>query len=423
MSKWKHRAWVLEPNSRKAVLALTFAILVAVVTQPAQAQTYKVLYTFTGGADGSFPEAALTQDAAGNLYGTTIESGNFTCSSNCGNVFKLDPSGKETTLHTFKGGKDGSFPYVSGVVRDQAGNLYGTTEFGGKGVGSFGVVYKLSKTGRETILHNFATSSADGEAPQSGVILDSAGNVYGTTLQGDGLGCRGFGCGTIFKIDKAGKETRMSFNESLWGPATLVRDAAGNLYGTTYLSGGTGCGGFGCGTVFKVDKTGKRTLIYAFQGGSDGVIPNGNVVLDKAGNLYGTTWQGGNTTACPPSGCGTVYKIDKRGKETVLHRFAIADGLAPQGGLVLDSKGNLYGTTFGGGTGCGGDGCGTVYKIDKTGTETVLYSFTSLADGGFPYAGLVRDKAGNLYGTASSGGNTGALCIPNGCGVVFKLTP
>jgi len=414
-------------NSRgvSAVLATALALLLAgPITQSAQAQTYTVLYTFTGGADGAFPEAALIRDAAGNLFGTTVENGQSFCTSDCGNVFKIDPSGKETTLHTFTGGKDGSFPYVSGVVGDHAGNLYGTTEFGGKGMGSFGVVYKLSPAGTESILHSFATSSADGEAPQSGVVVDAQGNVYGTTLQGDGQGCRGFGCGTVFKIDKAGKETRLAFDETVWGPSTLVRDAAGNLYGTTYVSGGTGCGGFGCGTVFKVDKTGKRTVIYAFQGGSDGVIPNGNVVLDKAGNLYGTTWKGGNTAVCPPSGCGLVYKIDKKGKETVLYRFSVSDGLAPQGGLVLDSKGNLYGTTWGGGAGCSGDGCGTVFKIDKTGKETVLYSFADSADGGFPYAGLVRDKAGNLYGTASNGGDSSTgLCIPNGCGVVFKLTP
>ena len=410
-------------NRILASLTLILAfLLVTAVTQSAQAQTFSVLYTFAGGADGAFPEAALIRDAAGNLYGTTVENGQTFCSSYCGNVFKIDPSGKETTLHTFKGGSDGSFPYVAGVVRDAHGNLYGTTEFGGKGLGSFGVVYKLSKTDRETILHSFAENARDGEAPQSGVILDSAGNIYGTTLQGDGVGCRGFGCGTVFRIDKTGKETTIPFNETLWGPATLTRDAVGNLYGTTYLSGGTGCGGPGCGTVFKIDKTGKRTLLHAFQGAPDGLIPNGNVVLDRAGNLYGTTWKGGNTTACPPSGCGIVYKIDKKGKETVLHRFSINDGLAPQGGLVLDSKGNLYGTTFGGGAACAPSGCGTVYKIDKTGKETVLYSFTGSADGRFPYAGLVRDKAGNLYGTASNGGNTGALCVPNGCGVVFKLT-
>jgi uncharacterized repeat protein (TIGR03803 family) len=377
-----------------------------------------------GRTDGAYPSAGLILDKAGNLYGTTGENAQAGCASYCGDVFKIDPNGNETTLHTFVGGKDGSSP-SSGVVRDPAGNLYGTTINGGKGAGSLGVVYKLEPTGKETILHYFPKTPRDGIAPD-GVVLDSEGNLYGTTIEGPGSGC-GFGCGIIFKLNPAGKETITTrFNEpGYWEAGYLVRDAAGNEYGVVGIGGGTGCGGIGCGAVFKVDTEGKVFIVYAFKGGSDGLEPNGPVVIDKAGNLYGITWEGGNTVACPPSGCGTIYKIDTTGKETVLHKFSLRDGFLPYGNLVLDSKGNLYGTTAAGGANCLPGGCGTVYKLSKTGKETVLYSFKGKTDGDQPFAGLVQDKAGNLYGTTISGGYTGGngLCFPSGCGVVFKLKP
>jgi uncharacterized repeat protein (TIGR03803 family) len=408
-----------------ALLALTVALmLAAAITTTAQAQTYTVLYSFMGGTDGAYPAAGLIRDAEGILYGTTGENAQAGCTSYCGNVFRIDPDGNETTLHTFVGGNDGSAP-SSGVVRDHGGNLYGTTLNGGKGAGSLGVVYKIDPAGRENILHYFPETPKDGIGPD-GVVLDSEGNLYGTTIEGPGTGC-GFGCGIIFKLDSAGKETITTrFHEKgYWEAGYLVRDAAGNEYGVVGIGGGTGCGGIGCGAVFKVDPEGKLSVVYAFRGGSDGLEPNGPVVIDKAGNLYGVTWEGGDTSACPPSGCGTVYKIDTTGKETVLRKFSLSDGYLPYGGLVLDSKGNLYGTTFAGGANCLPGGCGTVYKLDKAGKETVLYSFTGGTDGDEPFAGLVRDKAGNLYGTTINGGYTGGtgLCFPIGCGVVFKLTP
>jgi len=215
--------------------------------------------------------------------------------------------------------------------------------------------------------------------------------------------------------------------------AGLVQDPAGNLYGTTQQGGitagvctNTGLGFTGCGTVFKIDTTGNLTVLYAFQGAPDGNSPEGQLALDSAGNIYGATWTGGDSSACSPSGCGTVYNLDTSGKETVLYRFSGADGSLPQGGVILDSSGNLYGTTSSGGTAsnCQPAGCGTVFKVDKKGNETVLYSFTGGTDGGEPIAGLVLDNAGNLYGTAFYGGYTqGSLCFPGGCGTVFKLTP
>jgi uncharacterized repeat protein (TIGR03803 family) len=427
MSMGSYQGRVLRLNSRRIIgtlaSALAFLLSTALI-QPAQAQTYSVLYTFMGSTDGAYPSAGLILDKAGNLYGTTGENAQAGCTSYCGDVFKIDPKGNETTLHTFVGGDDGSAP-SSGVVRDSAGNLYGTTLNGGKGAGSLGVVYKLDPAGKETILHYFPKNPKDGIAPD-GVVLDSEGNLYGTTIEGPGKGC-GFGCGIIFKLNPAGKETITTrFNEpGYWEAGGLVRDAAGNEYGIVGIGGGTGCGGIGCGAVFKVDTAGKVSIVYAFKGGSDGLEPNGPVVIDKAGNLYGITWEGGDTVACPPSGCGTIYKIDTTGKETVLHKFSLRDGFLPYGGLVLDSKGNLYGTTAAGGANCLPGGCGTVYKLSKTGKETVLYSFKGETDGDEPFAGLVQDKAGNLYGTTISGGYTGGngLCFPSGCGVVFKLKP
>ena len=427
MSMRNYQDRTLRLNSRGVIvtlaLALVFLLSIALI-QPAQAQTYSVLYSFTGGTDGAYPSAGLILDKAGNLYGTTGENAQAGCTSYCGDVFKIDPKGNETTLHTFVGGNDGSAP-SSGVVRDQVGNLYGTTLNGGKGAGSLGVVYKLDPAGKETILHYFPKTPKDGIAPD-GVVLDSEGNLYGTTIEGPGSGC-GYGCGIIFKLNSAGKETITTrFNEpGYWEAGYLVRDAAGNEYGVVGIGGGTGCGGIGCGAVFKVDTAGKVSIVYAFKGGSDGNEPNGPVVIDKAGNLYGITWEGGNTVACPPSGCGTIYKIDTTGKETVLHKFSLRDGFLPYGNLVLDSKGNLYGTTAAGGANCLPGGCGTVYKLSKTGKETVLYSFKGKTDGDQPFAGLVQDKAGNLYGTTISGGYTGGngLCFPSGCGVVFKLKP
>jgi uncharacterized repeat protein (TIGR03803 family) len=192
--------------------------------------------------------------------------------------------------------------------------------------------------------------------------------------------------------------------------AGLIRDAAGTLYGTTE-SGGA----FGFGTVFKVGKNGKETVLYSFTGtAGDGVNPLAGLVQDVEGNLYGTTAGGG------ASGLGTVFKVGKNGKETVLYSFTgtAGDGATPQAGLVRDPKGNLYGITFGGGA----SGNGTVFMLAKTGKETVLYSFSGGADGGHPYFGyLTRDVAGNLYGTTQVGGGTSGGCGSSGCGVVFKL--
>jgi len=389
-----------------------FILAIALVfgTQPTQAQTFTVLYTFTGGADGGSPYAGVVLDGAGNLYGTTTAGGSgvFDCPTGCGTVFKVDATGNETVLHSFgETNTDGAFPFYGYLVRDGAGNLYGTTDYGG--THGSGTIFRVSPTGKEVF---FSFNGSDGGFPFAGLVADTAGNFYGTT-DVRGTGCPPYGCGTVFKINSKGKETILhSFTGAPDGDnpfAGLVRDSTGNLYGTT-ITGGTN----GAGTVFKVDTTGKETVLYSFCSNAcqDGEIPYSGLIRDNAGNLYGTTLAGGMF------GSGTVFKLDSTGVETVLYNFCsqsgCTDGSQPYAGLVRDAAGNLYGTTYGGGA----NETGTVFEVDKTGKETVLYSFCSLpgcADGGLPYAGLARDSAGNLYGTTSN--------FAEAYGTVFKIAP
>jgi uncharacterized repeat protein (TIGR03803 family) len=380
-------------------LASILSIALATATQPAQAQTFSVLYTFTGGADGGTPYAGLVLDNQGNLYGTTVAGGAglFDCPTGCGTVFKLDTAGKETVLHSFgETSSDGEGPFYGYLVRDGAGNLYGTTDSGG--THGSGTIFRVSPTGKEVF---FSFNGSDGGFPLAGLVADTAGNFYGTTyVRGDG--CPPYGCGTVFKVTSAGKETVLhSFTGAPDGDnpfAGLVADSAGNLYGTTVTGGASGAG-----SVFKVEPNGKETVLYSFTG-LDGALPFGGLVRDSAGNLYGTTQAGGANFF------GTVFELDTTGKETVLYSFTGgSDGATPYAGLVRDSAGNLYGTTSQGGM----DNIGTVFEVDTTGKETVLYSFTGGTDGGLPYAGLARDSAGNLYGTSSN----------YGWGAVFKITP
>src|ERR1039458_557267 len=348
-----------------------------------------VLYSFTGGADGGNPSAGVIRDSAGNLYGTTQRGG----TANAGVVYKVDSTGHETVLYTFTGGADGGDPW-SGVIRGSAGNLYGTTQVGG--TAGAGVVYKLDTTGHETVLYSFTggfTGGPGGGYPSAGVIGHWAGNLYGTTYQGDTAGK-----GTVYKLDSAGHETVLcSFPAGADGEnpyAGVIGDSAGNLYGTTQ-NGGTAS----AGVVYKLDTTGHETVLYSFTGGADGGQPAAGVIRDSAGNFYGTTYYGGTANA------GVVYKLDTTGHETVLYSFTGgADGGQPAAGVIRDSAGNLYGTTYF----CCTANAGVVYKLDTTGHETVLYSFTGGADGGQPAAGVIRDSAGNLYGTTYYGGTANA---------------
>jgi uncharacterized repeat protein (TIGR03803 family) len=298
------------------------------------------------------------------------------------------------TLHSFTGGSDGGFPYA-GLTRDPAGNLYGTTSGGPVGLGT---VFKIDTSNNQTVLHSFIGGS-DGTYPRAGLTRDAAGNLYGTTWRGGSSGA-----GTVFKIDTSNHETVLySFTGGSDGGfpyAGLTRDPAGNLYGTTVQGGSSGAG-----TVFKIDTSNYETVLHSFTGGSDGGYPYAGLTWDASGNLYGTTVQGGS------SGYGTVFKIDTSNNETVLYSFiAGSDGAQPEADLIMDAAGNLYGTTMSGGS----VGLGTVFKIDTSNHETVLYSFTGGSDGAYPQAGLIRDASGNLYGTTTGGGSGGS-------GIVFKI--
>jgi uncharacterized repeat protein (TIGR03803 family) len=404
----QHRRRIFGIHRRVAVAALAFVIVfvaAVVPTRSAQAQTFSVLYSFLGGTDGGDPEAGLVRDAlSGNLYGTTFSGGAY----GSGTVFKVDTTGIETVLYSFKGTPDGVGPHA-GLVRE--GNLYGTTTQGG--AYGYGTVFKVDKKGKETVLYSFTGAGGDGNYPYAGLVRDAlSGNLYGTTFYGGTY----LNYGTVFKVDKTGHETVLhSFTGGTDGGnpyAGLVRDAlSGNLYGTTFGGGDLTCNPpTGCGTVFKVDATGNETVLYSFTGGTDGGYPRAGLVRDAKGNLYGTTSGGG------VQGYGTVFKVDTTGTETVLYSFGATagDGAEPWASLVRDAQGNLYGTTFDGGA----YDYGTVFKVDKKGKETVLYSFTGArGDGYYPIAGLVRDAlSGNLYGTTVGGGVQGS-------GMVFKLTP
>ncbi len=308
----------------------------------------------------------------------------------------------EVVLHSFTGA-DGQEPYA-GVIRDSAGNIYGTTWSGG--ASSCGVVYRLDANGQETVLHSF-TGGDDGCNLWAGVIGDLAGNLYGAADH-DGAS----GVGLVYKLDSSGNETVLytfvSGNTGCFPQGTLVRNSAGNLYGTTYY-----CGAGGGGVVYKVDSSGNETIVHAFTPQNvcdpqcgDGFNPNVGVIY-SAGNFYGTTYYGGLKTG--PT-YGSVYVVDGSGRETVLYGFTGGDdGAFPLAGVIRDSAGNLFGTTSGGGA----RGCGIVFKLTPGGQETVLHSFMGGADGCNPYAGVI-DAAGNLYGTTYNGGASDA-------GVVYEV--
>jgi len=274
------------------------------------------------------------------------------------------------------------------------------------------------------VLHTFR--GPDGGLPEGVLVLDKAGNIYGTASAGGSGKCGSpfiFGCGTGFMLSKAGQEVgQVNFGLSKgFGPrAGLVRDVEGNFYGTTFLGGDTTCYQYGCGTVYKVSKTGRQTALYEFKGPPDGDEPESLLVEDTEGNLYGTTYTGGAY-----QDAGTVFEIDGAGNETILYNFCsqanCTDGQFPDPGVIRDGSGNLYGVAS-----AGGDfGAGVVYELDTSGKETVLYSFTGGSDGDGPYSTLLRDSQGNLYGTTQGGGILTGPCSgqgAEGCGVVFEVS-
>jgi uncharacterized repeat protein (TIGR03803 family) len=372
-----------------------------------QNQNFVLLHNFGEPPDGADPLGGLVRDASGDLYGTTEAGG----ADGEGTVFRVDPTGREWVVYYFTG-LNGATP-LGGLVEDSRGNLYGTTNVGGEY--GYGLVFEVNSSGSEKVLHAF-TGGSDGRYPDAGLLRNSDGNLYGTTQDGGA-----FGAGTVFELDRAGNETILySFTGGSDGAApeaALVQDAAGNLYGTTQGGGDTSCDGpYGCGTVFKIDAIGNETVLHAFSGVPDGAFPGVScaLLMDSAGSLYGTTPNGGTGTVCGNTyGCGTVFKIDPAGTETVLYSFTGgSDGAYPFTRLVSDSAGNFYGEATSGGI----DNYGTIFELTPARVLTVLHSFTGERGGASPSGGLLRDANGVLYGTAEGGG------IANN-GVVFKLTP
>lgn len=397
---------ILTTRSKHSHLSLLATLLAGAIlaTLPAHAQTYTLLYTFTGGTDGANPVGTLAIDGSGNLFGTTYTGGTASgCApgTGCGTVFEFTKAGTLKVLYTFAGGLDGGNP-TTGLIRDGVGNLYGTADYAGQFLN--GVAYKVPKTGGQSVLYAFKGGPNDVGPHLSALTRDSAGNLYGTGELGGANALGG-----VFKITGGTDRVLYSFlNNHIDGGAPLggvVRDGGGNLYGTT-LNGGTNS----VGTVFRVSSTGIEKLLNTFPGAPGNSSPYSGVIRDSAGNLYGTTYAGGAI------GNGTVYALNKSGVQTFLFSFNQSDGGAPYAGLVRDKAGNLYGTTTIGGTGFSG----TVFKIDPSGNETVLHSFNG-TDGANPYGGLILDSAGNLYGTTRNGG--GSKACAGGCGVIFKITP
>ena len=394
---------------KKFVLTIVALVMAAVVALPAAAQTFKTLHQFDTrkSGEGAIPHGALLRDAAGNLYGTTLAGG-----SGDGTVFRIDSTGKETIPFTFNLHVSGSSPDTP-LIQDQAGNLYGIVQEGGPGNG--GLVYKLSPQGEQRILHAFQLGPKNSPViPTGGLLMDKSGNLFGTTLSG---GKCSSGCGTVFRLDPTGKLrllykfTGGSDGSEPFGP--LVQDAKGNLYGVARAGGNLSCPdpdlpGDGCGTVFKLAKNGALTVLHTFAGGRDGSVPQGGLVMDAVGNFYGVTSVGGNHEF------GTAFEISKDGKYTILHRFLRKEGTSPNGSLVLDEAGNLYGTAAFN----SGHNLGSVFQLSPDGVLTVLYRFKGVDDGGVPSAGLIRDSAGHLYGTTTMEVSNQKIQ-----GTAFEITP
>lgn len=383
-------------------LALTPVVALALVAmQPADAQTFAVIHTFQGGADGATPlPTPLLHN--GNMYGTTSGGGAYAN----GTVYAVNfTSGLNTPLYSFTGTPDGAGP-VGGLIQDSLGNFYGVAYRGG--ANNFGTVFELSPAGAFTLLHSFAGPPSEGNGPAGTLLFDRLGNLFGTTYAGGDT--RKWG--TVFEYSATGSLTTLRvFAPGGALPRAGLHLQGGVLYGTTIGGYATWYGMYG-GTIFKV---GVPTPLYTFTGGTDGAQPVGGLIGDSQGNLYGTASAGGDGNF--GLGHGVVFKFNlASGVETVLHTFTGPDGAAPVAGLAWDSQHNMYGTTKLGGA----HGYGTVFKLDSSGNFTTLYSFTGGSDGATPYAGVVVDGQGNIRGAASTGGSAAA---PGGYGTLFVITP
>ena len=397
-----------------------------------QTLTETVLYRFMGSAsDGEWPYAGLMMDGSGDLFGTTVSGGSGGCTNGCGTVFELKPNGSggytETVLYNFgTNANDGTGP-DAGLVADSSGDLFGTTASGGSSSG-YGTVFELKPNGSggytEAVLYRF-TGPGDGEAPVAGLIMDGSGDLFGTTEQGgasdEGMVFELIPNGTSYAEVRLYSFGSNAVNDGARPYGDLIMDSSGDLFGTTAY-GGSGSHG----TVFELTSNNAgytESVLYAFKGGlTDGVSPYAGLIMDSSGDLFGTTASGGSGSCT--GGCGTVFELKSNGTsyaESVLYTFGSNgggnDGANPYAGLIMDGSGDLFGTTSQGGTAFSG----TVFELKPNGTsyaETVLHSFASNGvDGGVPYSygSLIQNVSGDLFGTTASGGSS------SGYGTVFEI--
>ncbi len=414
----------------RSLTLIIVALLSIGVSLPAGAQSFAVLHSFTGGADGFYPQG-LAIDHAGNLYGATLGG-----SHDQGAIFKLTNKNSSWTLsplYSFAGDQDGAFPV--GVTVGADGRLYGATNGGGGdscGGSGCGTVFRATPppsvcgsvlcSWSERVLYVFEGGS-DGAFPYNGdLIFDAAGNLYGTTSQGGGPGpnCEAYGCGTVFEISPSNGGWAETVLYAFLGPtgaspfSGVIFDHAGNLYGTTGYGGPANAG-----SVYQLARTNgswEYNPLYSFTGLSDGLRPSAGLAMDPAGNLYGATVMAG------PSQGGTVYELSPGANWT----FNTINGISGSNGgpsqtLAMDVAGNLYGAN----TADGAFGFGSVFKLSPANgswTYTSLYDFTGGADGRFPNSKVLLDSQGNLYGSTGSGGIQNGNCS-SGCGVVWKIEP
>jgi uncharacterized repeat protein (TIGR03803 family) len=433
-------------RAKAGFLSILFSLAILPLSA-AQAQTFTVLHGFTGQQDGSAPAASLTLDAAGNLYGTAYAGGKntlYTCHyTGCGIVFKMSRRNSAwvlSPLNTFNV-TDGLGP-VAPVVFGPGDLLYGSTSEGGVlncsnlGYPGCGVVYTLQPSATacrsvlcswtENLIHQFSNLQTDGYYPAGNLAFDQAGNVYGTTAFGGERGdCLGYGCGTVFQLTRSGsgwvKTTLADYNFYDGDPSILysgvIIDHAGNLYGTSE-SGGMNNGGQG--TVYELTYSGSgwtTTILHNFSENGDGFAPVGGLIMDSAGNLYGTTPYGGS------GGGGVVFKLSPSNggwNYSIIANLGGVSGNGSVGSLAMDAAGNLYGTTYAEGA----FQCDNVFKLTPSGGRwsfTDLYDFTCGNDGGYPIAGVTLDGSGNIFGTTSDDGPNND-CDGHGCGVVWEIT-
>ena len=409
-------------------------LLTVLPAQLAQAQTFNVIHTFTGGGDGANPVAGLTMRGS-TLYGTAYFGGHdqgACAGTGCGTVFKITPNGSNwlfTRLYPFTNIGDGAAPR-SGVIFGPDGTLYGTTYVGNN-------VFNLKppphtpvsafQSWTETVLHQFGSQN-DGSLPTGNLVFDQAGNLYGTTYTGGNRQlCGSLGCGVVYQLTPSNGNWTETLIYQFTGGADgyyplsgVILDQSGNVYGTAQASFYLG---MGWGSIFQLTPSGPgwtENTLYDFQGGTDGKNVTAGLIFDSSGNLYGAAASGG------AAGGGTAVELTpSNGTWTfnLLYSFVSGSGgYGPVASLIIDASGNLYGTTYSDGA----YGYGSVFELTPSGGYTSLYDFTGGSDGANPMGGVVMDANGNLFGTTYAGGNTESHCDPqfgNQCGVVFEITP